>query len=55
MRSSQENLLIEEGMDIGFLVDVDRPMYGTRDCLFKKCCKKYKKKGKKKCKSCPKR
>ena len=23
------------------------------DCVFKKCCKKYKKKGKKHCKSCP--
>jgi len=23
-------------------------------CVFKKCCKKYKKKGKKQCKSCPK-
>lgn len=22
-------------------------------CVFKKCCKKYKKKGKKRCKSCP--
>ena len=25
------------------------------DCCFKKCCKKFKKKGKKMCKSCPKR
>ena len=25
------------------------------DCVFKKCCKKYKKKGKKRCKSCPNR
>ena len=25
------------------------------ECCFKKCCKKFKKKGKKMCKSCPKR
>lgn len=23
------------------------------ECMFKKCCKKYKKKGKKRCKNCP--
>jgi len=28
---------------------------GQADCCLKKCCKKYKKKGKKMCKSCPKR
>lgn len=29
------------------------PVTGN-DCVFKKCCKKFKKKGKKHCKSCPK-
>ena len=28
---------------------------GGEGCVFKKCCKKYKKPGKKQCKSCPKR
>ena len=28
--------------------------YAGNDCVFKKCCKKFKKKGKKHCKSCPK-
>lgn len=27
----------------------------TQECVFKKCCKKYKKKEKKRCGSCPKR
>lgn len=31
------------------------PFLSLDDCCFKKCCKKFKKKGKKMCKSCPKR
>ncbi len=30
------------------------PMDGS-ECVFKKCCKKYKKKGKNRCKKCPNR
>ncbi|MGB3616865.1 MAG: hypothetical protein WBA12_02005 [Catalinimonas sp.] len=33
----------------------DRTPHGGPDCHFKKCCKKYKKPGKRQCKSCPKR
>ena len=30
------------------------PFIAHVECCFKKCCKKFKKKGKKMCKSCPK-
>lgn len=36
------------------LLDQQEKHFGKQECLFKKCCKKYKKKGKH-CKSCPKR
>ena len=33
----------------------ESPFLSLGECCFKKCCKKFKKKGKKMCKSCPKR
>lgn len=41
---------LEETPDTGLNLRV-----GQCGCLAKKCCKKYKKPGKKRCKKCPKR
>ncbi len=47
IQEEEENVgLTQEFKDFG-------PTTGN-DCVFKKCCKKFKKKGKKHCKSCPK-
>ena len=44
-----EQLSEEENIDISFRVSI----LVQHECVFKKCCKKYKKKGKH-CKKCPK-
>jgi len=49
------DLLTEEFSGSSFSIGMDRKMLVDHECIFKKCCKKYKKKGKKHCKSCPKR
>lgn len=36
-------------------VDVFKTFFSHEECVFKKCCKKYKKPGKKRCKKCPNR
>ena len=35
--------------------DHSKSLVNLDECVFKKCCKKYKKKGKKHCKKCPNR
>lgn len=34
--------------------DTFKTLFSHEECVFKKCCKKYKKPGKKRCKKCPK-
>ncbi len=43
LNDNQEGILSKEDFD-----------FGMNCCDFKKCCKKYKKPGKKACKKCPK-
>lgn len=57
MQSDEVLLMIEEGIEPGAqeLFEGNKGLVNIDCCVFKKCCKKYKKKGKKHCKSCPKR
>lgn len=45
---------VEEDNSLG-LITREVLTFGCSHCEHKKCCKKYKKPGKKACKSCPKR
>ncbi len=55
MNNHGEFLLKEENGICDSQIEIDRRLMVAHECVFKKCCKKYKKKGKKHCKSCPKR
>jgi len=36
-----------------FFTKMEDRLFGDEECVFKKCCEKYKKKQKKHCKKCP--
>jgi len=48
-----ESTLIEDNIGCGFDPFEKRSITESEECVFKKCCKKYKKKGRH-CKKCPK-